>query len=122
MVQGEVDWVAGETIMIASTSFDRHEAEERVIDSVLSQTNLSGAKVTTIVLTEQLAFEHSGTVIDFGGPGVDTVEMRAEVALLERNVIFQGDEDSIRNEYGAHILIHAPGDNANIGRISNVQL
>ena len=46
VVQGAVDWKAGETIMIASTSFDRHEAEQRVIDSVLSATNLSGGTVT----------------------------------------------------------------------------
>ena len=41
---------------------------------------------------------------------------------MERNVIFQGDNESFENEYGAHIMIHAPGDNSNIGRISNVQL
>ena len=41
---------------------------------------------------------------------------------MERNVIFQGDDESLECEYGAHILIHAPGDNTNVGRISNVQL
>jgi len=71
--------------MITSTSFNRHEAEQRVIDSVL--TSPTGG-VTTILLTEPLEFEHAGTVVDFGGNGIDTVEMRAEVALLERNVIF----------------------------------
>lgn len=80
----------------------------------------SGEETTTLVLTEALEFDHAGETIEFGGPGVDVVEIRAEVALLERNVIFQGDEDSLDNEYGAHILIHAPGDNTNIGRISNV--
>lgn len=39
---------------------------------------------------------------------------------MQRNVIFQGDDESFENEYGAHIMIHAPGDNSNIGRISNV--
>ena len=101
--------------MITSTGFDRHEAEQRIIKEVTF-----GGETTTIVLTEALAFDHAGSSIDFGGPGVDTVEIRAEVALMERNVIFQGDEDSLDNEYGAHILIHAPGDNTNIGRISNI--
>ena len=115
MVQGDVQWEAGETIMITSTGFNRHEAEQRIIKEVTS-----GGDTTTLVLTEALEFDHAGATIDFGGPGVDTVEIRAEVALMERNVIFQGDEDSLDNEYGAHILIHAPGDNTNIGRISNV--
>ena len=115
MVQGDVQWEAGETIMITSTGFNRHEAEQRIIKEVTL-----GEDTTTLVLTEALEFDHAGATIDFGGPGVDTVEIRAEVALMERNVIFQGDEDSLDNEYGAHILIHAPGDNTNIGRISNV--
>ena len=121
MVQGDVQWEAGETIMITSTGFNRHEAEQRIIKEVIDNSMFaSEGDTTTLVLTEALEFDHAGATIDFGGPGVDTVEIRAEVALMERNVIFQGDEDSMDNEYGAHILIHAPGDNTNIGRISNV--
>ena len=50
------------------------------------------------------------------------VEMRAEVGLLTRNVKFQGDPaTSADNQYGAHIMIHSPGDESCIGRIENVE-
>ena len=69
------------------------------------------------MLKTALAHEHYAALQTYG---TDSVEIRAEVALMQRNVIFQGDADSMLEEYGAHILIHAPGDNANIGRFSNI--
>jgi hypothetical protein len=49
--------------------------------------------------------------------------MRAEVGLLTRNVKYRGDpETSAKNKYGAHIMLHAPGDEACIGRIMYVEL
>lgn len=123
MVQGEVDWKVGETIMITSTGFDRYEAEEHIISAVTASVTAGGDASTTLTLSEALAFEHhaSKTTYGAGTSAFDTVEIRAEVALMERNIIFQGDDESMRNDYGAHILIHAPGDNSNIGRIENVQ-
>jgi hypothetical protein len=47
--------------------------------------------------------------------------MRAEVGLLTRNLIFQGDPTSEANQYGAHIMLHSPGDETSIGRIENVE-
>ena len=52
-VQGEVDWQVGETIMITSTGFDRHEAEEHIIAAISSSsapTLLGNAGTTTITL------------------------------------------------------------------------
>jgi hypothetical protein len=44
--------------------------------------------------------------------------MRSEVGLLTRNVVFRGDQDdSSRDEYGAHIMLHSEGDESLIGRI-----
>jgi len=49
--------------------------------------------------------------------------MKAEVGLLTRNVLFRGDpETSNVNQYGAHIMIHSPGDESSIGRICYVEL
>lgn len=109
----QVDWQVGEKIMITSTSFNKDEAEERTITAVAA----AGGK-TTLTLDTPLSYQHYAAIDTYG---TDTVEIRAEVALMTRNVIFQGDADSLANEYGAHILIHAPGDNTNVGRISNVQ-
>ena len=48
--------------------------------------------------------------------------MSAEVGLLSRNLKFQGDlATSAQKEYGAHILIHSPGDETSIGHIENTE-
>ena len=55
--------------------------------------------------------------------GSDTIEMRAEVGLLSRNVKLQGDEaTSTENEYGANIFMHSEGDDSVIGRLSHIEL
>jgi len=71
-----VDWVAGEHIAIASTSFEGRDAEERIIASV-------DATGMIITLTEELDNKHYSGNPSFGS---DTIEMRAEVGLLTRNV------------------------------------
>ena len=49
--------------------------------------------------------------------------MRAEVGLLSRNVVFQGDpETSLKNEYGATVFLHSVGDDSLTARISYVEL
>jgi len=70
----EVDWKAGEMIMITSTDFDRNQAEQHEIDSVSN----AGGK-TTIVLKTALAHEHYAALQTYG---TDSVEIRAEVALM----------------------------------------
>ena len=48
--------------------------------------------------------------------------MRAEVALLTRNVIYRGSpNDSPINSYGAHIMLHSTGDESLIGRIEYIE-
>lgn len=101
--------------MITSTSFERDEAEYATI----SQATTNGGK-TKLELTADLRYEHYAGTQTYSGS--DQVEIRAEVALMDRNIIFQGDDESALDEYGANILIHAPGDNSNIGRFSNIKL
>ena len=109
-----VDWTAGQKIMITSTSFNRNEAEYATIDSI----NVVDEN-SIITLTQPLKYEHYAAKQKYGDN--DEVRIRAEVALMERNVIFQGDSESADEEYGALILLYAPGDNSNIGRLSNIQ-
>ena len=47
--------------------------------------------------------------------------MRAEVGLLTRNVKIQGDPSSRNNKYGAHIMVHSPGDETSVARIENTE-
>jgi len=48
----------------------------------------------------------------------DTVEMRAEVGLLTRNIVVRGDDLSPEQEYGGHIILWREGC---IGRISDAE-
>jgi hypothetical protein len=56
--------------------------------------------------------------VDFYGVDGDYTEIRAEVGLLSRNIVYQGDPTTEDTMYGAHILIHSPGDESTIGRIA----
>ena len=49
-------------------------------------------------------------------------EMSAEVGLLSRNVIVQGDEQTYDIQFGAHIFMHSNGDESLLGRIENPEV
>jgi len=111
-----VDWVAGEEIAVAATSYDGREGEKRRIVAV---DNSNPAK-PVLTLDEALEFKHFAKIETYGGEEID---MRAEVALLTRNVRFRGDPGtSLLNEYGANIFLHSHGDDSLTGRIANVEL
>lgn len=107
----ETDWAIGEEIVIAGTSFKNDDHETRFIVDIVG---------TTVYLDEPLEFSHLSVT-----PIYDGVEfpMRAEVGLLTRNVVFRGDEETSNdNLYGAHIMIHSPGDESSVGRIEYIEL
>lgn len=87
-----VDWEIGDEIIIAASGFDTNEAEKRTVVAV------SGNKVT---LDKALNYEHFGKQETIGGK---TFDMRAEVGLLSRNIDIQGAEDSLKSEFGAHMM------------------
>jgi hypothetical protein len=114
----KVDWQAGEFIVIASTSFEGRDAEKREIESV----DNSNPEKPVITLVKALEKKHFAGLEPVGTTG-DTIEMRAEVGLLTRNIVYRGDpETSAKNKYGAHIMLHSPGDESSIGRIEYVEL
>jgi len=48
--------------------------------------------------------------------------MRAEVGVLSRNIVFRGDpETTSKNQYGANIFIHSPGDDSVVARLEQVE-
>lgn len=53
-LSGQVDWVAGEEIAIASTSFDGREGEKRVIASI----DKSNPQIPVVTLDRPLDFKH----------------------------------------------------------------
>jgi len=111
------DWAVGSQIIIASTDHDHYLSEEMTIGSV----SVSGGKTTiTFADGQTLKYKHYAGVQSFGG---DTIEMRAEVGLLTRNVVIQGDSTSEQNQYGVHIMAFSPdGNDSSVTRVSYTEI
>jgi hypothetical protein len=120
-VMEDHDWKVGEQIVIASTDLgieDNEIAGEGDNSEVRKITGVSGRQ---IFFAEKLKYEHYAKVETFGTDG-DEIEMRAEVGLLTRNILFQGDhETSLMNQYGATIMLHSPGDESVVGRVEYME-
>lgn len=110
-----VDWRAGDHIAIAPSSFERTEYEKRYITAV----DNSNPMKPVITLDKALEYRHFADIEQFGPHGID---MRTEVGLLTRSIVFRGDpETSTINQYGGNIFIHSSGDDSVIARLSNVE-
>jgi hypothetical protein len=109
-----VDWNVGDTIVITSTDHDHFQSEERVIKTITP-----ASSSTTITFDDPLDHLHYAGVQTFGSK---TVEMRAEVGCITRNVKIQGDETSEANMYGVHIMTFSPGDDTSVSRISYTEV
>jgi cell migration-inducing and hyaluronan-binding protein len=84
-------WRKGDTIVLASTDFDPHQAEERTVTAV------SGHALT---LDRPLAYMHFGE-ITYG------VDERGEVGMLSRNIKIQASPDAETTYFGGHIMAMA---------------
>lgn len=110
-----VDWKAGEEIVIAPTGYNNYEAEARLIMSV----DNSNPNYPVLTLNDSLLYKHYSGIETYG---TDTLEMRAEVGLLTRNIVFRGDpETSNKNMFGAHLMLHSHGDDSLTAKIEYVE-
>src|SRR6185312_832542 len=82
------DWKKGQTIVLASTDYDPHQAEERTIAAI------SG---NTITLDKKLDYMHFGKV-------TFDVDERGEVGMLSRNILIQASADADQTLFGGHIM------------------
>src|SRR5579872_2300032 len=82
------DWKKGQTIVLASTDFDPHQAEERTIAAI------SG---NTITLDKKLDNMHFGKI-------TFDVDERGEVGMLSRNIVIQASPDADQTLFGGHIM------------------
>ena len=85
-------WRAGDKLVVASSDFDPNRAE------VVTVTARSGAVVT---LAQPLAYAHYGELQTIAGR---TVDERAEVGLLTRNIVIQGDSATSAGGFGGHLI------------------
>lgn len=91
------NWRVGDKIVIAPSGFNPLEAESVTITAV------SG---TTVTFTPALAYKHWGALQTIEGK---TVDHRAEVGLLTRDVVIQGAADSDAINFGGHGMVHHDG-------------
>ncbi len=104
------DWRVGDRIVVTATSDDMEEAEVRTITAV------NGLDIT---LDSSLAYRHFGEQQVFSNDEQSwTVDTRAEVALLNRNIRIQGDIQSDQSRFGGHIMIMADS----VGLFSDVEM
>lgn len=101
-----VAWHAGDRIVVASTDYEPSHAEEAIVVGV------DGASVS---LDRALAYTHWGTLQTFAGR---TLDERAEVGRLTRNVVIAGDVSSAVDGFGGHLMI-LPGSTV---RLEDVEL
>jgi cell migration-inducing and hyaluronan-binding protein len=101
-LEQSVRWEPGSKFVVTSTDFDAHQAEVRTITRV--------EKGTRVWFDEPLAFSHFGELQYFPGHGTNkamlkVLDERAEVGLLTRNIIIQGDHTSAQEEYGCQVMM-----------------
>ena len=111
-LQQSVNWKAGDKIVIATTTYSLENTEVMTIASV-------NAQGTAITLTAPLKYQHYAKTETYGD---DTIDIRAEVGCLTRNIKIKGDIDPTDPLYGVHIMLFSPGDESSVGRIENLEI
>jgi cell migration-inducing and hyaluronan-binding protein len=92
-----VDWRVGDAIAIAPSGFDAREAEKVTITAV------AGNRVS---FTPALRHRHWGTLQSFDGR---TLDQRATVGLLTRDIVIRGDDASDASNFGGHVMVMGGG-------------
>ncbi len=92
LTEAMTTWRAGDRLVIAPSSFDAEEFD------VVTVTSISG---NTINFTPALTHAHWGTLQTYDGK---TLDQRAAVGLLSRNIVVQGDAQSATAKFGGHIM------------------
>ena len=93
----DVDWIAGEEIVITGTSWAYNEAERvRVVRVNESR---------TITIDRPLVYNHDCFVYASSQfSGFTDTSICFEVALLTRNIVIQGDAGSLDDQFGMHTI------------------
>ncbi|MEM8947392.1 MAG: G8 domain-containing protein [Planctomycetota bacterium] len=102
---GALNWKVGDQIVIASSSQDYADQEVRTITAL----NDLGDGRTQLTLDAPLINRHYGEIESYGsGANVREIDMRAEVALLNRNVRIQGlASQDTDNQFGDRARFNA---------------
>jgi cell migration-inducing and hyaluronan-binding protein len=103
-VSEQVDWVAGDDIVVATTSY--YPAQNEVF------TLTSGGLTNNLALSRDSQFFHYGAVQNFTDPDGDAyvLDERAYIANLTRNIVIMAPDDEYSAAgIGAHVMIMNEG-------------
>jgi G8 domain len=98
-------WRVGDRLLLTSTTFQPEDVSERSIKTITG---------TAITLDRPLEREHLCVTNEVGGTQLTQC---GEVALLNRNILIQGDESSVTSRFGGHLMVMGGG----AARISGVE-
>ena len=93
LVDEPTEWQVGDHIAVAPSGYKAREAEEVTITAINGR---------TVTFTPALVYNHWGEVQTYHG---QTLDERAEVAILTRNIVVQGPESSEADGFGAHGMV-----------------
>ncbi|MCU0494773.1 MAG: plastocyanin/azurin family copper-binding protein, partial [Chloroflexaceae bacterium] len=93
-------WAVGDEIVLAPTGYDHTQAE------VVTVTGAS-ADGRTISFRPALQFQHWGTLQTIEG---QTLDQRAEVGLLTRNIVVRSDPTSVEPFFNGRNALNNPGE------------
>ena len=100
-LKDNVRWQAGDQICIAPSGYNPLEAEMVTVKEVAGK---------VVKFEPALKHKHWGTLQTFENR---TLDERAEVGLLTRNIVLQGAEESLTSGFGGHVMI-MPGGTAHV--------
>lgn len=150
-VMDAVEWPVGAKIVIATTDFESPSSSHSEVATVASVSGdgrtiqLSDIRVCHTYSnnglplickrSDALSYPHLGEAATFDGR---ELAFRAEVGLLTRNIVIEGDYDETLcplaeladdgitrlscNQFGAQMFFHSPGHESLVARIANFEL
>ena len=92
-MEDAVSWPVGAQIAIASTDYST--AGEGLVPDQSEQNEIASISGNTITLKNPLTYMHWADKAGYE---------RAEVGLLTRNIVFQGDASSDNGGFGGHLI------------------
>ena len=98
MVDTGMDWVAGEQIYLAPTSFTFTASDYATIQAYDTATG-------ELTLTAPLTYYHFGAAASTAAKYNDKIDLRGEVVLLTRNIKIVGDATQPDIDWGGQIVM-----------------
>ena len=100
---------AGDTVFRVSEPVDFAEGEQIVLSvtsEVVTVDSVSGDGLT-VTLQTPCVYDHVSSMLPYTNEETGkswNLDMRTEVALLSRNIVIQGDENSVSQRFGCHTV------------------